>query len=465
MIDKVRKYILTNKLIENGDTLIMGISGGADSICLLCVLGILKDEMKLKLLAVHINHGLRETAARDQKYTEDMCKRFGIECKSVAVNVNEYVNENHVSTEEAGRILRYNAFEKIGAGISKHFKIAVAHNMDDNAETMLLNIIRGTGIKGLSGISSKRENVIRPLLCVTRAEIEKYLDSMNISFCTDETNLTDDYSRNKIRHNVIPVFNEINKSSIERMNALSNQISLAENFLEIESNKIISKVLKIEGNDLLISLEDILTCHQYIRSRVLLEILGKAAGKKKDIGQNHIDILAGLINNQVGKSLSLPYGVWAYREYACIRLTKEKKEKNNEIFVTDIVVNGYTEFKNEGRLQTELVNARNIIVDDIPLALYEKWFDYDKLEIDINEGNSKLVLRTREDNDYICINDKGSKKKLKSYMVDEKIPSSYRDIIPVLAIGSKIVWIVGYRDSSAYRIDNNTKKVLKIKYE
>ncbi len=208
--DKVRETVKQHSMIPRGSRVIAGLSGGADSVCLLKILSDISKELDFSLCAVHVNHCIRgEESDRDQRFCESLCERLGISLKVYSVNVPQYSRETGKSVEEAARILRYGAFEQaqahFGGGLT-----ATAHNSDDNAETVLFNIIRGTGIKGLCGIPYVRGSIIRPLLDVSRKEIEEYLSADGQSFVTDSTNLTDDCSRNKIRLSIIPMLRRIN---------------------------------------------------------------------------------------------------------------------------------------------------------------------------------------------------------------------------------------------------------------
>jgi len=216
--EAVRETIARHDMIQAGDTVTAGLSGGADSVCLLLVLNELSRQMKFTLRAVHVNHCLRgDESERDERFCERLCERLEIPLSVFRVNVTEYAEESGKSTEEAARVLRYEAFEKSACG----GKIATAHNKNDNAETVLFNIVRGTGIKGLGGIPYVRGNIVRPLLDVSRSEIEAFLKESGQEYVTDSTNLTEDYSRNKLRRSVIPQLEKINPDAADAICRLS----------------------------------------------------------------------------------------------------------------------------------------------------------------------------------------------------------------------------------------------------
>lgn len=212
MLDKIYRFITENDMVKKGETVVCGLSGGADSVCLLLALSQLSERLGIKVEALHVNHCLRgEESDRDEKFCCDLCERNSITFKAVSCNVREYANENSLSDEEAARKLRYGLF----AENSKGKLLATAHNANDNLETVILNLARGTALKGIAGIPPVRDNIIRPLLPVTRQEIESFLSDMGQAYVTDSTNLSDDYTRNKIRHRIIPLLQELNSSVIE----------------------------------------------------------------------------------------------------------------------------------------------------------------------------------------------------------------------------------------------------------
>lgn len=468
MIDKVKQYISKEELINVNDKIIAGISGGADSICLLCVLRHLQEEYKLDITAVHINHGIRETAMRDQMHTEMLCNQFGIEFYAVKCDVTAFSKENHLSTEEAGRILRYKTFEDIADKKGyKNYKIAIAHNMDDNAETMLLNMVRGSGIKGMSGILPKRGNIIRPLLCLSRNEIEEYLQKQELSFCTDETNLSDDYSRNKIRHHVLPVLKDINVNCLERFSELSAQVTEAEEYLNIKTQEALENAsYKDDDGSIHIKSTELLSCHEYIRKRVLLEAFGEIANRKKDIGAVHVNILYNLFSLQVGRKVMLPYDVVATKEYDGIVLRKEYlKAVEQKAEATVSIIPGEMITFNRYELCASVKDISKDETASFPRDTFVKWFDYDKILMQTEKTGKPLVVRNRNDNDFIVISKDGAVQKLKKYFVNEKIDSTLRDTIPLLAIENDIIWILGHRTSTAYNVDETTGRILEISYK
>lgn len=238
MLNKIYDFIQSEKLIDPGDTVICGLSGGADSVCLLMSLNMLSSKLGITVEALHVNHCLRGSESdRDEQFCRELCSRLGIEFTAVSCNVKKFAEENSLSTEEGARKLRYSIFHEHSAGK----KLATAHNADDNLETVILNLTRGSALKGIAGIPPIRGNIIRPLLSVQRSEIEAFLSENSQNYVTDSTNLSNDYTRNKIRHNIVPLLRELNPSvtatSIKSISALREENSLIEKETQLAENK------------------------------------------------------------------------------------------------------------------------------------------------------------------------------------------------------------------------------------
>lgn len=237
MINKIQLFSEKFKMFPKGSDVVCGLSGGADSVCLLICLSELSETFDISVEALHVNHCLRgEESVRDELFCRDLCRKLGIKFTAVSCDVKSYAQQNSLSTEEAARILRYQAFADIG----KDKIIATAHNANDNLETMLFNLTRGSALKGIAGIPPVRDNIVRPLLTVTRSEIESFLEERKIKFVTDSSNLSDDYSRNKIRHNVIPILSKINESLIETAVKSADTLRSEDSFIDAETDKVYS---------------------------------------------------------------------------------------------------------------------------------------------------------------------------------------------------------------------------------
>nr|MDE6785173.1 tRNA lysidine(34) synthetase TilS [Ruminococcus sp.] len=287
MIEKIRAFTEKYGMINSGDTVVCGLSGGADSVCLLLALRRLSEDMGFSVEAAHINHCLRgEESDRDEKFCRKLCLRLNIPFTAAVCDVRSHAESESVSLEQAARDMRYQALQKIAYGK----KIATAHNADDNLETILLNLVRGSGIKGLSGIPPVRGNIIRPLLTVSRSEIEEYLSSAGQDYVTDSTNLTDDYTRNKIRHNIIPVLKTINSSLADTTARTAEVLRSENNLIESETDAAYKKCLR--GN----SLYNIAEFPEVIRRRCIARLLGTNISCKRLAECDNIAVNGGKLN-------------------------------------------------------------------------------------------------------------------------------------------------------------------------
>lgn len=466
MIKKVFDYIEEHHMLSAGDTVIAGISGGADSVCLLMVLMEARKRIPFTIHAVHINHQIRQEAILDENFVKELCRRLEIPCHIVRADVEAIARKKHITTEEAGREVRYEAFEKYFSEFVQdgHGKIAVAHNKNDSAETVLFHLFRGSGIQGLTGIMPVRDHIIRPLLCVERAEIEDYLAKIGQPYCTDQTNLTDDYARNRIRHHVLDYAKDkICKGAVAHTQEAAEKITEVCEFLNRMSYQGYQECVTIQKGYALIHKEKLMKQDKVLRSYIVMQTLSVLIGTKKDIAGTHIDSVLELFEKQPGKRVSLPYGYIASREYEGVTLAVEGQlqKRNSEDFISDngILLEPEKDILKEVVLEDGKILEYGIFtrVSDeiIPQKTYTKWFDYDKIE-------GKLMVRRRAAGDYLTVNDKGQKQTLKAFFINEKIPRSERASMELLANDNHIVWIIGSRISSYYKVGEDTKLILKV---
>ena len=450
-LKKVDNYIEKKGLISRGDRLVLGVSGGADSVCLLLTMCALKEKYELELFVVCVNHGLREEAKEEASYVEKLCKERGIKFFLFEEDVNKLSRELSIGTEEAGRKLRYDAFNEIfeKEGLTK---ICVAHNKNDVAETLLFNLFRGTGIKGLSSIPEKRDNIIRPLLCVERKEIEGFLQAEGVTYYTDASNLSLDYTRNKIRNKILPyAVTDINKETVSNISNAASQLSQINDFLSESVEKEYKKVLINRKHGTLVYNKKVfLNEHIYIKKALVKKAIDELAPNNKDITHVHIEAVLDIVNKDGSKRVKLPYDIEVIASYEEISFFRNKEENSLE---AEIVVPGKE--TSYGRYKISSCVEEYCATYDYSRKQYTKCLDYDKII-------GCLKVRKRETKDFLVVNAKGQKKKLKDYFIDEKIPAHIRDEIPVLAVGNEVVWVVGYRISEAVKITNETKRVLKI---
>ena len=472
----IKNFIEKNSLIKQGDIVLAGVSGGADSVCLFHILSSISKELLFELVVVHINHMIRDEAVEDAEFVEKLCKEKGIRFFRRDINIPEMSASSGESEEEIGRNARYQAFEEIAESLEKEsgkrVVIATAHNRNDQAETMLHNLFRGSRLKGLAGIRATRKrgkyDLIRPILILERSQIEEYLTNEGYSWRTDKTNHTDDYTRNRIRHNILPVAaSQVNNGALRHVAETADYLAEVDQYLDMQANEAEKDIISEKSGVLFYDCEKLKKTPGLIRHRILMRGVCRIVPHIKDVTATHIEALDNLIESSEGSAyMDLPYGVRATRQYDQLyfSLKPAEDEKNNqeqealngELFVD---MKALEEGREEnvylpgvGKISFRIDNYND--ADKIPCGEYTKWFDYDK----IKDG---ILFRKRRTGDVICIGD-GSKT-LKKFMIDEKIPSDKRDEIYVLADGDMILWVPGYRIGSNYKVTEDTRRILEAK--
>jgi tRNA(Ile)-lysidine synthase len=381
-----------------------------------------------------------------------------------ATDIKALAKSAGVSEETAGRDYRYQCFRQVLKQSGKQpGKIAVAHHLEDRAETMLFNLFRGSGLTGLAGIRPVREDVIRPLLTVSRAEIENYLAKRQIAYRTDHTNAEDIYDRNRIRHHILPRAKEINRQAIAHMAEAADNIWAAESYLRKETDDLVRQLVVFAQGVAYIKLSGLQQQDTYMQKRIIMAVLDRMLPGRKDITSAHISGLIQLTGSNGHKELSLPAGMYAQKEYEHLLIMKRATarehtghismpEDNGSKIYDLIQCNGLT-IPNLGIISISIFSLDKSKSKIIPQNKYTKWFDYDKI-------TSSAVLRTRQKGDYLIINSLGNRKTLKSYMINEKIDQSKRQTMYVLADGAHVIWIPGYRISEYYKVTEQTRRII-----
>lgn len=461
MCRKVLSYIRDNNLIQDGDKVLIALSGGPDSVCLLNILFELKEELNINIVAAHLNHLLRgEDAFKDEEYAIDICNSMGIQCFVKRVDINSYSKEHKLSSEMAGRSVRYDFFEEIlkKEGFNK---IATAHNANDQAETILFRLMRGTGLEGLGGIKVSRDNkIIRPILCLTREEVEEYISLKNLKPRIDKTNFEKIYNRNKIRLDILPYMKEnFNEDIIQTLNRMSLLIQKDNEFLESLSQSFYNKYC-IDHDDYFIIKKEIFKEEEPIVNRVLRRAVVKCSKSNYDFEMKHIYKIYDLSRNVSGKILDLPNGVYAENIYGDIYIKNKKRKININEIKEEIILNKSNINKNtvefgDFNIEFSIIHnfeKRNISLNESNLI---KYFDLDKI-------NNDVLIRSRNNGDKIIPLGMSGSKKIKDIFIDMKIPKEERDNIPILCFDEKIAWIIGVRTSEEYKLTNKSKNILKV---
>lgn len=469
---RIEKFIQKYHMLTCGDRVIAGVSGGADSVCLFLMLLELREKIGFDLIAVHVHHGLRgEAADQDQQFVEALCEQHRIPLEIFRVNLESIAKKRKQSLEEAGRMVRREAFDSVCQKYGGN-KIALAHHQNDNAETLLWNLSRGTGLDGLGGIRPVNGKFIRPLLCMNRKEIEEYLSKRKQSYCIDETNAGTDYTRNKLRHLVLPILEEqVNSAAVRHMNETMEQIWELQEYMQEQVEAAYQECVQEHSEKacwIQIQQNSFETFPELIKKMVIRKGMEQVGGKKRDLSHKHVDVMMELMNKQVGRTLDLPYEMHAKRNYEGIRLEKRRTYSSGEEKKAEIMQECMSELNIPGEIILAdrnlkvrckiLEKPKNLSIKDIPQKIYTKWFDYDIIK-------SSLYIRTRQAGDNIVIDEKGHQKKLKSWFVDEKIPKEVRDSQLLLAENNDILWVLGHRMSQAYQVKQSTKWILQIEVE
>lgn len=461
MLKKIVAYVKKWQMLEKDDRVIVGVSGGADSICLLFVLLELQKEYGFEIIAVHVNHELRGMAAKeDEAYVKRICEERNIPCVVYSENVELVAKKRKQSIEEAGRDIRRELFEKTRKEYAGT-KIALAHHKNDNVETLFMNLARGSKMAGLGGMCPVNDSFIRPLLCVSRKEIEEYLDQNHIHYCTDETNFSDHYTRNRVRNHMIPYMEEhINAKAVEHISDSMEMLRETQQFLQEEVAKYATSAVRENGTEYCLLASEFATLPNLIKTHLVKEVLQKVSGKAKDLESTHVAAVLDLFEKQVGRKIDLPYQMVAKRVYEGVNIGRKPicNIEIKEAFLQEPKVGESAETNWNGMCISYRVWERQDWERNDLEKSGTKAFDYDII-------SDVLCVRTRKVGDYITLNKDGGTQKLKSYFINEKVEQSLRDNIPVVADGSHVLWIVGYRTNPAYHVTENTKRVLEIKIE
>ena len=466
---RVTNYISKHAMIHDTDSVLAAVSGGADSMCMLCLLIRYCSERELKLGVVHVDHGFRPESPDEARFVENFC-----DGRSIPFYLKKIEPGSCARSEEAARERRNDLITE-AASEGGYTVIALAHNLSDRAETVMFNIVRGAGVSGLAGIRPVRDMFIRPVMCLDRSEIETFLNEAGVGFCTDSTKLENDYSRNRIRHLILPEALKINEGSIRHMDDLAEDVSDVCDLIEdISASEYRKLVTKTGDYDYRIDTDRFTGLHTAIRRQILRMILGELTPHLKDISREHILSLEALAFRDTNARIDLPYGIRAYRSYQelCIRGRNESDRPGKSggagfLPPEGVKIDIGTLIPGGESLKVKLGGGRSLFfsLEHKPAGPYDadmksdsdytKCFDYDKI-------NKLLDVRYRNADDRMIIDEQGHGKKLSRYMIDARIPEFNRDAIPLVADASDVIWLVGYRDSYAYRIDVTTTRILKI---
>jgi len=455
-IKDVRKTIDKNNMIAKGDKIIVGVSGGPDSLCLLHILKELSGEYDCSLYAAHLNHKFRgEAADNDAAFVGEICRTWGIPVFIEVFDVPAYVEETGLSPEEAGRKIRYRLFKQVCEKVGGN-KIAVAHNLNDQAETILMRLMRGSGIEGLKGIEAVRGNIIRPLLEIERSRIEKYCTENNLAPRLDKTNLEAVYHRNKVRLELIPYIEKnFNPNIMVTLSRFSGLVKDENDFLETEAGRKLQEIAEFSEDRVVIDVSKLTAVNKALQRRIIRQCIEKFSGTLNGFDFKHFEGVLELGGKATGAAVILPHKLKVFRSYGKLVLVKDIVKADKKCYYK-------LKYDYDNSVETPLgcITIEKRKAKEIGELRGQK----DMVYIDSSRIKKELVLRCREAGDIFApIGMKGTKK-LKEYLIDEKIPREERDKLGLIADGNEIVWILGGRLSGKYKITGETSDAIVIKY-
>ena len=445
-------------LMPEDGRILAAVSGGADSVCLLLAL----MELGYDVSAVHVEHGIRgKESLEDCAYVRKLCEERKVDLLVVSVDVPARAGEYSLSMEEAARCARWEAIDAAAEKTGIHV-IATAHHQRDQAETVLWNLIRGSSLGGLGGIRPLRRDganvIIRPLISCERTQMEDYLRQRGVSWRTDSTNSDTAITRNAIRLKILPLLEQLNPGAVPHIASAASDLRQAEAYIREQAEQAYQDVILDDGNareqDLTADRLALMRYPEVIRSRVLRRMTAQCCGGEKDLSRAHADALNHLVSGKSGHEIFLPKGLRAVSEEGILRLTRRNVEKNEQIVPLDheggysflARMNPFSEEASAGdstiHIDVSFLTWRG---EEVPKKKYTKYLAYDTMA-------PYPVLRTRRDGDYLIVNSASGRKKLKDYLIDEKVPRLRRDCIPLIAQGSHILWVIGMRISEGAKV-------------
>jgi len=451
ILSRVRGTIRRHAMIEHRDHIGVAVSGGVDSVVLLDILASLSAELHITLMVLHLNHGMRGAEARrDQRFVQALSKQYALPYVDKEVDVPRYIEEQSLSPQAAARELRYLFFEE---AMGKHDldKVAVGQIADDQAETVLMRLLRGGGTRGLKGIPPARGSYIRPLIEVWREELLAYARHKEISFVQDSSNLKDDYLRNRVRHELLPALREYNPSIKERLLHLAQVLGEDESYLEGLAHEV-AKGIVTGDEECSIPISQLLSLPPALQARVLQRSFADLSSGGV-LEYPHVMGIRDLIQGGGGsKRLALPRGYWAQRTYNTLLLGKGEEIPEGVVREMDLTIPGRTGLDGLGvKLEATIAKGKTPPRPD-PLAAY---LDYHQLTFPLR------VRSFRPGDSFIPLGMNGHKK-LKAFFIDLKIPRAQRAKIPLVISGDDICWVGGLRIDERFKIGKDTKKVLKL---
>jgi tRNA(Ile)-lysidine synthase len=465
IVAKTKNTILKYSMLTRGDSVLAGLSGGPDSVCLLVILGRLTEHFGINLYASYVDHGLRPGETPGEiDFCKDLCLSLNVPFSVKYIDVKSFVKTHGLNKQEAARELRYKALDEAahaaGAG-----KIALGHTADDQTETVIMRLLRGAGTLGLSGIPPVRKNIIRPIIGIERKEIERFLDGEQIGYLIDSSNMEDKYMRNRIRRTVIPALKGLGPDVPITIARTADLFREEDNYFELQATQALMKLISRKTDT---AIELLILPLERMDKALVRRIIRRAVSAVdglRGIGFIHIEALLELVKSgHSGDRIYLPRGVRAIKGYSTLTITSDHAavvETQTLEAPGEVVIREASMVLNCTSLEIRELTA----IDPLPLARWESKGGGGRHEavFDAAKVSFPLQIRSRRPGDYFYPFGFGKRKKLQDYFVDEKVPRDLRDSIPLLFSNKELVWVVGYRTDERYRVDKNTVKALILK--
>ncbi len=449
--NRFENFVRKHQLVVPKDKIIVGVSGGIDSVVLLDLMMELRRTQDLEISVAHINHQLRgEESDQDQKFVEKLAEDYGIECFVHAADVKAFMVEHKASLQVGAREIRYKFFETVK--ILKNFtKVATAHNANDNAETVLLNLLRGSGASGLGGIPVMRNGIIRPLLFAERQEIEQYSEQKGLKYREDSSNLKDYYTRNFIRHSLLPQIQErINPAVAGTLNRTAAIFQEMESFISNETNAIYSSVAKdFDGERLLLDISKLRSSLLFIQQNIIMKALRNFV--MGEVEYTKVHAIMDLIESETGSSIELGNDVVAYKDRRNLVFIRHPKEPAE--FIAEILPGKKYEFE-EFYLRSEIVERSDVHFSLSPVVEF----------VDADQVGDILSLRTWHAGDWFVPLGLKGRKKVSDFLIDSKIPIYQKNNVLVLTNRDNIIWVCGLRVDDRFRMTEQTRRILKLEF-
>lgn len=462
ILSKVRKTIETKELLRDGDRVLACVSGGPDSMALLHILAELRNQYEIEIFVAHLNHMLRGRAAdADADFVKTAADNLGLTSVIEKNDIKKFAKSHKLSLEEAAREARYDFYRRAAEKVNAA-KIATGHTLDDQAETVLMRLLKGSGSLGLSGIPYKRRFgdlwIVRPLLDVTRKEIEKYLKNNRIPSRRDASNLQTLYFRNKIRNVLIPILEkDFNPNIKETLSSTASVLSDESSYLADIASKKLKRMSRITKFGTELRSKDFRREHAALQRLIVRRIIAGLKGDLKSITYRHWQGIDFILDGTEQKSVNLPGGIKVIKSGQRIVFTTRRDHRDG---AGRLKKKAILRVPGEAILPESGVKIKAEIVKSRPDFKKKKDKNIEYVNGDLVKGH--LTIRTRRNGDRIKPLGMGSYKKLHDVFVDEKIPCERRDMVPVIVSGNRVVWVAGLKLSDEFKIDEGTKRILKL---